>query len=205
MFIFIHSIILVSLIIDVLSLEIFQKYGFIENIKGKVLFNCTEFSKGDKMHFKINKSFESKLLYYDYYSSIEINETLLKHYPSHSVEKKAISNKEDQERGATHYFNIKKKEEEFDGSNGNYLLLMIDEDQFSNFENTEKDESSKAIFFTILYVLFGFIGTIAIIAFICWCIFGKKNYETSRCDEQNEGRIGVVYVYRETVITSQRI
>lgn len=54
----------------------------------------------------------------------------------------------------TLYFNLEKKTSEYEGSNGDYLLLNIDCNGTIDFENTKKDESKGTIIFIVVIVVF---------------------------------------------------
>ena len=155
------------LIINVnLSSTILEKYRHISSTNGKVIFNSSGFSEGEKMYFKI-KAYKNcnSPLYYEYYSNINSINLDSNSFPTYSVSSKVRETYSVQNRvtSTTNYYTIEKKFEEHK-SNGDYLLLLVDcgYDKI-DFENTEKDESTKVI----IIILLVFIVIIAVICFCC--------------------------------------
>ena len=149
-----------------LSSTILEKYGHISSNNGKVIFNSSGFSEGEKMYFKIKayKKCDSPL-YYEYYSNINNINLDSFSLPIYSVSSKAKETYSVQNRvtSSTSYYTIEKRFEEHK-SNGDYLLLVVNcgYDKI-DFENTEKDESSKIIIFLLVFIV------IIVVICICCC------------------------------------
>ena len=170
-----HFIIITILFLNtkVEALEILKKYEKVENTNGKVIFESKDFSDGDDMYFTIEAigSCNSELEYGYFNTFQEITE--LSH-TSYSVPSKSKSTSSVNRRvtSTTLYFTLKKDSKEYNGSNGNYLLLEINSFNFVDFENTEKDDTNKfPIIIIIVIVVFVVIFGISI---GCYCYRRKK-------------------------------
>ena len=151
-----------------------KKYGKVEDTNGMVIFESKDFVDGDNMYFKIEKDGRcDSELQYGYFSTIE--EIGIAARPSYHVISKSSSTTSFNGRitSSTNYFTIKKKSEEYKGSNGNYLLLEIDCYDYIkdiDFENTEKDGSTKFIIIIIIVLVVFLVVIGVIIGVCCYCI-----------------------------------
>ena len=158
--------------IEDLNVKFLKKQEKVKNTDGKVIFESKDFSDGDDMYFTIEAigSCNSELEYGYFNTFQEITE--LSH-TSYSVPSKSKSTSSVNRRitSTTLYFTLKKDSKEYNGSNGNYLLLQIDCSSV-DFENTEKDDTNKfPIIIIIVIVVFVVIFGISI---GCYCYRRKK-------------------------------
>ena len=173
-----HFIIITIFFLNVKAsvFPILEKYGKVKDTTGMVIFESKDFFDGDKMYIKVEKNGEcNRELQYGYYSSIE-DITILSSTSYYVESKTSSSTSVNGKVTSTKYFTIKKNSEEYKGSNGNYLLLQIDCYNFVNdidFENTEKDGSTKVIIIVII-VLVVFLVVIGVIIGVCCYCFRKR-------------------------------
>ena len=174
-----------NLIIGVLLEDILQRDESKETINDYIIFNSSSFSIGDKMYFEIKSNGDCDYtLYYQYYdnvSSIDYNNTEL-YYNT-----KSTSSSSTKVNGKIEtlylYFTIKKKENELDGLEGDYLFFNFDCDDSVEFANSEKSGTASNIT-TILLIVAG-----VILLFIaCFLII--------RYCHKRGGNEGVVYEER---------
>ena len=129
------------LIINVLSIEILQKYKSIETSDIRIAFDSSEFEEGKKMYFEFKTDFDCECddyLYYQYYDNFDninnidnidyyYNKTIYNKGKMYSVKSYSkstvtINNK----KSITKNYEIEKKKEELNDLNGNYLYLEFD-------------------------------------------------------------------------------
>jgi hypothetical protein len=178
----------------ILSIEILGKYVSISTYNNSIIFNSTDFSKGDIMSFKfqINNSQDDynnntcqEQLEYEYYDNIN---DITYNNTRYSI-KATLSEKSNSIR----YFNINKTESELNTLEGNYLLLYFNCDNLVTIENIRKKQKTKnnyseieeknykqdyivGIVFVVVFVIF------MIICIKCCCSDMKQSCEVcSKC------------------------
>ena len=142
-----------------------------------VIFDVGDFKEGEEMHFKIKAETDSYLANYIYYQyvggEITFDESKLRYidYTGKSTFEhvNSISYK-------TRYFNIKKVSEEFDGTEGNYLLIYF---LFSygqiTITNTETDEGKLETWVIIVIVVA--VALVIAMSIFCFCWRRKKRLQ----------------------------
>ena len=168
-----HFIIIIILFLNtkVEALQFLKKYEKVKNTDGKVIFESKDFSDGDDMYFTIEALGRcSSELEYGYFNTFE--EITESSRTSYSVSyKSSSSSSTNGVTSSTLYFTLKKDSKEYNGSNGNYLLLQIDCSSV-DFENTEKDDTNK---FPIIIIIFIVVFVVILgISIGCYCYRRKK-------------------------------
>ena len=152
-----------------LSNDILEKYVSISTYNDSIIFNSTNFSKGDIISFKFeinssqddyNNNICEEQLEYEYYD--DINNII---YNNTRFSTKAILS---ESSNLTKFFNINKTESELNGLEGNYLLLYFNCDGLVTIENIRKntkklkeksgkkqdsDDYTFSIIFTVFFIL----------------------------------------------------
>ena len=177
----IHFILLTLGIKNILSFELLTKYGSLICTTKYQIFESKAFSIGDKMHFMVktkdNRDYEKTLLY-EYFNSTEEAEKKigLKEFPYFSVKPIILDLKI--YKSKKKYFTIKKNSDEFNGSNGDYLLLFYSYDEEIVFENIKTDKGKLIKALTLIIEIF--IGSIFLGALvgIFFCIFCRNRGTT---------------------------
>ena len=166
-----HFIIITILFLNtkVEALQFLKKYEKVKNTDGKVIFESKDFSDGDDMYFTIEALGRcSSELEYGYFNTFE--EITESSRTSYSVTyKSSSSSSTNGVTSSTLYFTLKKDSKEYNGSNGNYLLLQIDCASV-DFENTEKDDTNNStIIIIIVIVIVVFVVILGVsIGFSCY-------------------------------------
>ena len=129
-----------------------KKYGKVEDTNGMVIFESKDFSDCDDMYFKIERNGKcNSELEYGYFNTFE--EITESSRTSYSVSyKSSSSSSTNGVTSSTLYFTLKKDSKEYNGSNGNYLLLQIDCASV-DFENTEKDDTNNSTIIIIIVIV----------------------------------------------------
>ena len=167
-----YTIIILYLFLNINALpyNLLKKYGKLENSGGTVIFESKDFSDGNEMYFKVTIDQECKNdLKYKYYSTKEEISTTNTDYKV-SYKYSDTSKSKNIVTESINYYTIEKKNSEYKGSNGDYLLLTIDFNGGKiNFQNTEKDESKNLTNTTVIIVVVAVVMAIAgVVIGICY-------------------------------------
>jgi len=152
---------------------ILKKYGKERETTGIVIFESKDFSEGDNMYIKIQKSGQcTNDLQYDYFNTSE--EIKISSFPKIYISSKSSSSTSENGiiTSTTRYFTIKKNSKEYKNSNGNYLLLLINCYNSVNdidFENIETYGSKKVIITVVIVLVVSLVVIGVIIGVCCYC------------------------------------
>ena len=162
------------LLINILSIEILNKYGKIYTTQGYIVFDSSSFSNGEKMYFTLSTDgycvYNLDTLYYNYLSSTNSIDIVA---PSTPYRVKRDSSSKTTVNGYvtsfSAYFTIMKKEEEFGNSNGDYLYLTFNCYEDVEIENTKESGAKKILVGLIVGFVVFFVIVIVIIIVCCYC------------------------------------
>ena len=181
-----HFIIIIILFLNtkVEALGFLKKYEKVKNTDGKVIFESKDFSDGDDMYFTIEALGRcSSELEYGYFNTFE--EITESSRTSYSVSyKSSSSSSTNGVTSSTLYFTLKKDSKEYNGSNGNYLLLQIDCSSV-DFENTEKDDTNNSTIIIIIVIVIVVFVVILGVSIGCTCYRRKKLLQMREMREAN--------------------
>ena len=163
--------------INILAQGILGKYGKIHTNSGYVIFDSSSFSNGDKMYFTLSGG--SSCYYYNNLDRIgykyisSSSESLSTISPSYFVYKdgQSTSSRNGYITSVKSYFTIKKKESQFEGSNGEYLYMEFycsDVD----IENTKESGAKKGAIIAIIVTVI-FVVILVVLVVIC-CYLRRK-------------------------------
>ena len=161
------------LLINILSIQTLNKYGKIQTNEGCVVFDSSSFSNGEEMYFTLSTdgycSYLDKLNY-NYISSIDSLDINTPSTPYMvSMESRSSTKINGRLTSFSAYFTIKKKEEQFQGSNGNYLYLEFDCYYKVEIENTKESGAKKILIGMIIGFVVFFVLIVIIIIVCCYC------------------------------------
>ena len=160
------SLIYYSLLITgVFSIDILKKYGSLKTSGQYVIFESSGFNIGESMYFTIKREMKfDSFMYYKYADNIDGVDTTDFHYfkSSNSESSTKVNG-----RITSHerYYSIEKKNSEFDGTNGNYLVLKIPGFGEYEIENTKSSGATTIIIIVVVFVVVVIIIVVACIIF----------------------------------------
>ena len=202
----IHFILLTLGIKNIISVELLTKYGSLISTTKYPIFESKAFSIDEKMHFMVKTSdseHEFSLLY-EYFNSIEEAEKKirLEKRPYFSVSPIILDLKI--YKSKKKYFTIKKNSDEFNGSNGDYLLLFYSYDEGIVFENIKTDKGKLIKTLTrIIGIFLGLIATLLLFYIVYRFFCGNTgttgtdiNRSNYRDKSKNENDAQVIYIKR---------
>ena len=155
--------------------KLLEKYGDYESYSKYAIFVSNDFSVDEDMYFTLTISCEcDEDLKYEYFDSIEeaYEKINIKYIPEFSVSSKTSYEESSGSYSVMkYYFTIKKKSNEFNNTNGKYLLLYYNFESSSiRFSNNKSDEGKKIKIYKIIYpIVLCIVAIIIIIVCICQC------------------------------------
>ena len=176
-------IILINFINNITEENILRKNKGIKTNKNYVIFDSSSFSSGKTMDFILKSKYycdnEIKYAYFDDLNDIQINPSIPYSVNSSKEEKSFKKNKI---ISKTKYFTIKKNEDEFNDSEGDYLLLYFGcagEVEIKNEKKILKDYVIAIIVLTIFIIIL-LAGWLAYYYFVIKKNKGNNNEKVTR-------------------------
>ena len=163
----------IILIVFVYNIENFleKKKGITTN-KNYAIFDSSDYSSGNKMHFMLHSDYycdnELKYAYLNDFNNLQTNPLVPYSVSLSSEENKKTEN--NQIISKTKYFTIKKKKDEYSGTKGDYLLLY-----FGCAGEVEiKNEKKKLSRIIIAIIICSIAIALLVAALIFYCCYWKK-------------------------------